>query len=158
MPYQIMTNAELSPWIMKMVEASDCQIHRWHGDGSTDPALLKEADGFFVYGHPLINGAVMDTMPNLRVISNQGVGIDHIDLEAAKARGIPVGNTPGFVDGATADMTFALLMAAARNVVRGDHFARGHRPRPPELRRDAPNDIAQQFHHGIKRQSQGIRI
>ncbi len=125
MPYQIMTNAELSPWIMKMVEASDCQIHRWHGDGSTDPALLKEADGFFVYGHPLINGAVMDTMPNLRVISNQGVGIDHIDLEAAKARGIPVGNTPGFVDGATADMTFALLMAAARNVVRGDHFARG---------------------------------
>ena len=36
-----------------------------------------------------------------------------------------MGNTPGFVDGATADMTFALLMAAARHIVRGDHFARG---------------------------------
>ena len=125
MSYQIMTNAELAPWIMEMVTAVDCEIHRWHEDGSTDTAVLEAADGFFVYGHPTIDGAVMDTMPNLRVISNQGVGIAHIDLEAAKARGIPVGNTPGFVDGATADMTFALLLAAARHVVRGDHFARG---------------------------------
>lgn len=134
MPHQIMTNAELAPWIMEMVAAVDCEIHRWHEDGSTDRAVLDAADGFFVYGHPIIDGAVMDTMPNLRVISNQGVGIDHIDLEAAKVRGIPVGNTPGFVDGATADMTFALLLAAARHVVRGDHFARG-----PEFTHYDPN-------------------
>lgn len=125
MPYQILTNAELAPWIMEMVEAVDCQVHLWNETGSNDDALLESADGFFVYGHPALNGAVMDTMPNLRIISNQGVGVDHINLEDAKARGIPVGNTPGFVDGATADMTFALLMAAARNIVRGDHFARG---------------------------------
>lgn len=125
MSYQILTNAELAPWIMEMVEAVDCKIHLWHENGPNDAALLESADGFFVYGHPIIDGAVMDTMPNLRIISNQGVGIDHINLEDAKARGIPVGNTPGFVDGATADMTFALLMAAARNIVRGDHFARG---------------------------------
>jgi glyoxylate reductase len=125
MSYQIMTNAELAPWIMENIEAVDCKIHLWHEDGSTDAKLLKAADGFFVYGHPIIDGTIMDTMPNLRVISNQGVGIDHINLEDAKARGIPVGNTPGFVDGATADMTFALLLAAARHIVRGDHFARG---------------------------------
>jgi glyoxylate reductase len=125
MSYQIMTNAELAPWIMESIEAVDCKIHLWHKDGSTDAKLLKAADGFFVYGHPIIDGTIMDTMPNLRVISNQGVGIDHINLEDAKARGIPVGNTPGFVDGATADMTFALLLAAARHIVRGDHFARG---------------------------------
>ena len=103
MPYQIVTNTELAPWIMEMVEAVDCKIHHWQADGSNDPTMLAAADGFFVYGHPIIDGAVMDSMPNLRVISNQGVGIDHIDLAAAKARGIPVGNTPGFVDGATAD-------------------------------------------------------
>ena len=125
MSYQIMTNAELAPWIMENIEAVDCKMHLWHEDGSTDAKLLKAADGFFVYGHPIIDGTIMDTMPNLRVISNQGVGIDHINLEDAKARGIPVGNTPGFVDGATADMTFALLLAAARHIVRGDHFARG---------------------------------
>jgi glyoxylate reductase len=67
----------------------------------------------------------MERMPELRVISNFGVGCDHIDLEGARRLGIPVGNTPGVLDATTADMTFTLLMAAARNVVRGDHFARG---------------------------------
>ena len=57
MPYQIMTNAELAPWIKKMVEAVDCTIHSWHEDGSTDPTLLQAAEGFFVYGHPIIDGA-----------------------------------------------------------------------------------------------------
>ena len=125
MPYQIVTNAELAPWIMEMVEAVDCTIHRWHEDVSTNPAVLRAAEGVFVYGHPIIDGALMDSMPNLRVISNQGVGIDHINMDDAKARDIPVGNPPGFVDGATADITFALLLAAARHVVRGDQFARG---------------------------------
>lgn len=125
MTYQIVTNAELDTWIMEMVDAVDCRVHLWHENGPNDPDLLAVADGFFVYGHPIIDGAIMDTMPKLRIISNQGVGVDHINLEDAKARNIPVGNTPGFVDGATADMTFALLLAAARNIVRGDHFARG---------------------------------
>ena len=124
MPYQIVTNAELDTWIMEMIEDVNCKVNIWREDGSNDPAMLTAAEGFFVYGHPNIDGTVMDTMPNLRVISNQGVGIDHINLEDAKARAIPVGNTPGFVDGATADMTFALLLAAARHIVRGDHFAR----------------------------------
>ncbi len=77
------------------------------------------------YGHPLIDGAVMDRYPGIRVISNHGVGVDHIDLAAAAARRIPVGNTPGCLDASTADMTMALLLAVARNVVVGDHFARG---------------------------------
>ncbi len=50
----------------------------------------------------------MDQLPGLKVISNYGVGVDHIDLVAAKERGIPVGNTPGILDGATADMGFTL--------------------------------------------------
>ena len=61
----------------------------------------------------------------LRVISNFGVGVDHIDVAAAAARGIPVGNTPGILDGATADLAFALLLAAGRRLVEGDRYARG---------------------------------
>ena len=61
----------------------------------------------------------------LKVISNFGVGVDHIDVKAATARGIPVGNTPGILDGATADLAFALLLAAGRRVVEGDRYARG---------------------------------
>jgi glyoxylate reductase len=79
--------------------------------------------GILTYGHPRVDGDVMDRMPNLKVISNFGVGVDHIDLAAARARGIPVGNTPHILDGATADMTFALLLAAARNLVIGERYA-----------------------------------
>lgn len=122
MPYQIVTNTPLSDEIMAML-GDDCQVNLWSPTG-TDPASLQAAEGFFVYGHPKINGAVMDTMPNLRVISNFGVGVDHIDAADAKARNIPVGNTPNLVDGATADMTFTLLMAAARNLIIGDRYAR----------------------------------
>ena len=115
MPYQVLTNTQLMDSILAML-ADTCQVHVWNGL-ETDPALLETVEGFLVYGHPKIDGAIMDRMPNLRVISNFGVGVDHINLDDARARGIPVGNTPGLVDGATADMTFALLMAIARNLI-----------------------------------------
>ena len=86
MPYQILTNAELAPWIMEMLEAAGCQVYLWQEGGPNDPALLEAAEGFFVYGHPNIDGAMLDTLPNLRVIANQGVGVDHINLADAKAR------------------------------------------------------------------------
>ena len=80
--------------------------------------------GLYTYGHPLVDGAMLDRLPGLKVISNYGVGVDHIRLADAAARGIPVGNTPGILDGATADMGFALLLAAARRLVEGDRYAR----------------------------------
>ncbi len=58
------------------------------------------------------------------MISNYGVGVDHINVPDAAERGIPVGNTPGILDGATADAGFTLLLAAARRVVEGDRYAR----------------------------------
>lgn len=54
--------------------------------------------------------------PDLRAIANYAVGYDNIDLAAAAARGIPVGNTPDVLTDATADLTFALLLAAARRL------------------------------------------
>lgn len=72
-----------------------------------------------------IDTEVMDAAgPQLKVISNCAVGVDNIDLAAATARGIPVGNTPGILTETTADFAFALLMAAARNVVAGDAYVR----------------------------------
>jgi glyoxylate reductase len=81
--------------------------------------------GIYTHGHPTVNAAMLARLPGLRVISNFGVGVDHIDVTAAAARGIPVGNTPGILDGATADMAFALLLAVGRRVVEGDRYARG---------------------------------
>ena len=123
MPYQVLTNTQLSPQILEML-APHCEVTIWQGR-ETPAAVFQATEGFFVYGHPKIDGSIMDLMPKLRVISNFGVGVDHINLEDARARNIAVGNTPRLVDGATADMTFALLMAVARNLIIGDRYARG---------------------------------
>lgn len=61
---------------------------------------------------------------NLKVISQVAVGYDNIDVAAATKRRIPVGHTPGVLTDATADFTWALLMAAARRVVEADRFTR----------------------------------
>lgn len=122
MAYRVLTNTQLSPTLIDMLSPT-CDITVWQGPDSPDD-MLADIEGFFVYGHPKIDGVLMDRMPNLRVISNFGVGVDHINLDDAAARGIAVGNTPRLVDGATADLTFALLMAVARNLIIGDRYAR----------------------------------
>lgn len=123
MSHPVLTNTALSPQILAMLEPH-CTVTVWQGM-DTPPEIFAETEGLFVYGHPKIDGPVMDRMPKLRVISNFGVGVDHINLADAAARNIAVGNTPRLVDGATADLTFALLMAIARNLVVGDRYARG---------------------------------
>ncbi|MGC8595125.1 MAG: 2-hydroxyacid dehydrogenase [Candidatus Kryptoniota bacterium] len=63
-------------------------------------------------------------LKGLKVISNYAVGYNNIDVEAATEKGIIVTNTPGVLTDATADMTFALLLAAARRIPEGDRFMR----------------------------------
>jgi glyoxylate reductase len=98
--------------------------------------------GIYTYGHPTVDAALLARLPAVRVISNFGVGVDHIDVEAAAVRGIPVGNTPGILDGATADMAFALLLAAGRRLAEGDRYARG----PDFLRYDPSFILGQEIH------------
>ncbi len=88
-------------------------------EGTSEPV-----DGIYTYGHPRLDGPMLDRIAGVRVISNYGVGVDHIKVPDAVARSIPVGNTPDILDGATADSGFALLLAAARRVVEGDRYAR----------------------------------
>jgi glyoxylate reductase len=97
----------------------------------------------YTYGHPRVDGALLDRLPGIKVISNYGVGVDHIDLAAAAQRGIPVGNTPGILDGATADMGFCLLLAAARRLVEGDRYSRS-----PEFTRYDPGYMLGREVHG----------
>ncbi len=126
MAYQILVQSDVDPYEAILPLLSDsCQIHMWREEEPPADTDFAAIEGLYVYSHMWLDGALMERMPRLRVISNFGVGCDHIDLDGAKRLGIPVGNTPGVLDAATADMTFTLLMAAARNVVRGDHFARG---------------------------------
>jgi glyoxylate reductase len=101
------------------------------------------ADGLYTYGHPQVDGAMLDRLEGLKVISNYGVGVDHINLVEAETRGIAVGNTPGVLERTTADMGFALLLASARCVVPGDRYARS-----PEFARYDPGYILGREVHG----------
>ena len=103
----------------------------------------ERIDGVYTYGHPLLDGPMLDRLPGVRVISNYGVGVDHVNLADAAARKIPVGNTPGILDGATADMGFCLLLAAARRLVEGDKYSRS-----PAFTRYDPGYILGREVHG----------
>jgi len=63
--------------------------------------------------------------PQLRLIASFGTGVDHIDLAAARARGLTVTNTPGVLTEDTADMTMALILAVARRLAEGERLVRG---------------------------------
>jgi len=86
-------------------------------------AGVRGVDGLLCLLTDGIDAAVMDA-GRFRVISNMAVGVDNIDVAAATARGIPVGNTPGVLTEATADFAIALLMAAARRVAEGERYVR----------------------------------
>ena len=62
--------------------------------------------------------------PSLRLVANFGVGYDRVGLQRLRARGVAVTNTPGALDAATADLTWALILAARRRVVEGDRLVR----------------------------------
>jgi len=68
--------------------------------------------------------AILAQSPDLKVISNIAVGYNNIDVPAATRRGIRVTNTPGVLDNTTADLTWSLLMAAARRIAEGDAYVR----------------------------------
>jgi glyoxylate reductase len=70
-----------------------------------------------------IDAALLDAAPQLRVVSNYAVGFNNVDIPEATARGVVVGNTPGVLTDATADMAFCLLIAAARRLADGHLYA-----------------------------------
>ncbi len=72
-----------------------------------------------------VDAELIAAAPQLRVIANYAVGYDNIDVDAATAHGVPVGNTPDALTEATADLAFSLLMASARRITEAAAFARG---------------------------------
>lgn len=85
----------------------------------------RGADGLLCLLTDKIDGDLMDAIgPQLKIISNFAVGVDNIDVSAATARGIPVGNTPGVLTDATADQAFALMMSAGRRINEAERFLR----------------------------------
>ena len=96
------------------------EVRVWDGALPPEPAVLREAmaevEGLLCLLSDRVDAALLDSAPRLRAIANYAVGTDNIDLELTAARGIPVGVTPDVLTEATADLAFALLLAAARRL------------------------------------------
>lgn len=105
--FQVEHNEEDRPW------APDELGQRLRGKSAVLTTVMDKIDD-----------AVMAQAPELKVISNIAVGYNNVDVAAATRRGIRVTNTPGVLDDTTADLTWSLLMAAARRIAEGDAHVR----------------------------------
>jgi glyoxylate reductase len=83
-----------------------------------------ELDGLLSLLTDPVDAELIGAAPRLRAISNYAVGVDNVDLEAAAARGIPVGNTPDVLTDTTADLAVALMLGSSRRLVEGDAYVR----------------------------------
>jgi glyoxylate reductase len=100
-------------------------------DAALDRAVLLEAasqaDVILALLTERMDAELFDRSPRLRMVANMAVGFDNVDTRAASARGIWVTNTPGVLDGATADLAMALLLATARRLPESERFLRAGR-------------------------------
>jgi lactate dehydrogenase-like 2-hydroxyacid dehydrogenase len=106
-----------------------CDARVWDGDMPPPRDALLEAVAGCAGVLTLLTDKVDDEFldaagPQLKVISNYAVGFDNIDVAACTARGVAVGNTPGVLTETTADLAWALLMAAGRRLPEGDRYVR----------------------------------
>jgi glyoxylate reductase len=111
----------------RMMELFDTRLN--DGDAPLAKAALIEAVKSAEILVPTVTDRIDSSVlahanPDLRLIANYGTGVDHIDVEAAYARGITVTNTPGVLTDDTADMSMALILAVARRLVEGERLAR----------------------------------
>jgi glyoxylate reductase len=112
--------------IDRISEHCDVQVHTV--DDPMPPerltSAMREVDGVMPAG-VRISREIIEASPRLRVISNIAVGYDNIDLQACNRLHILVTNTPDVLTEATADLAFALILAAGRRVAEGDRYVRG---------------------------------
>ncbi len=100
----------------------------WDGVLPPEPTVLREraarAEGLLTMLTDRVDAALLDAAPRLRVVANYAVGSDNVDLEECAQRGVAVGVTPDALTEATADLAFALILAAARNLIAGHEAVR----------------------------------
>jgi len=109
--------------------AAACEMDLWREElpPPRDELLRRVAgrDGILTLLTDRVDDGLLDAAgPQLKVVSNYAVGFDNIDVAACARRGVAVGNTPGVLTETTADLAWAMLMAAARRLPEGDRYVR----------------------------------
>jgi len=108
---------ELNVWQEKELMPRETQLR-----------LFADCDGLLTTTDIAVNAELLEACPAVKVVSNQAVGFDNVDVDACTAAGVPVGNTPDVLTETTADLAFALILASARRLaemvewVKQDHW------------------------------------
>ncbi len=120
----VMTGRLMTPALERIKEA--CEVKLWEKTEAIPREMLfhwvKDAQGLVVTGNVKVNEELLQHAPELKVIVQSAVGYDNIDIEACTRHGILVGNTPGVLVEATADLAFSLLLCSARRIHEGWNF------------------------------------
>ncbi|MBI3241477.1 MAG: D-glycerate dehydrogenase [Chloroflexi bacterium] len=119
LPLAIVSHALPNDWLAMLKDRCQLLI----GPAELE-AHLSEAEGLFTLLTLRVDEVLLSRAQRLRVVSNMAVGVDNVDVAACTRRGIPVGNTPGVLTEATADLTMALLLSAARRLPEASADAR----------------------------------
>jgi len=111
-----------------LLEKAKLDFFHNEADASMSPTEMQskapDAEALICLLTDKVDAGLMDALPRLKVISNVAVGYDNIDVAAASERGIVVTNTPDVLTNGTADLAFALLLSAARNIPEADQYMR----------------------------------
>lgn len=125
-PKVFVTRALPGPALAQLADAVSMRC--WSGNVPMTALQLQEevrdADGLLCMLTDRIDDALLAAAPKLRVVSSCSVGVDHVDVASLSRRRIPLGHTPGVLVEATADLAFALLLAAARRIPEAERFVR----------------------------------
>jgi lactate dehydrogenase-like 2-hydroxyacid dehydrogenase len=126
MKHEIVVTAQGHKGTMERLQNEFQSIRLWEAP-DRDAALKAAAPrvrAIAQFGHGKVDGKLMDALPKLEIISNFGVGVDAIDLEAAKKRGIVVTNTPDVLNDCVADCGMALVLNTLRKFPQSEGYLR----------------------------------
>ncbi|KQU55860.1 D-glycerate dehydrogenase [Sphingomonas sp. Leaf339] len=124
---RVVVTRELPDQVMDRIAALfDARLYRGDTRLSRDTlhAAVAECDVLVPTVTDAIDAELIAAAPSLKLIANFGAGVNHIDLRAARARGIIVTNTPGVLTDDTADMTMALILSVPRRLAEGEKLVR----------------------------------
>lgn len=124
---RVFVTRRMLPEALELI-AAEADLDVWPQEDPPSPQQLREkvgaVQGVLTNIMDRVDAGLLEAAPNLKVVSHLGVGVDNIDVAQATRMGILVGNTPGVLAGATADLAFALLMSAARRVGESERWLR----------------------------------
>ncbi|WP_029914598.1 2-hydroxyacid dehydrogenase [Pelobacter seleniigenes] len=126
MKFHILQTAKLSPKLDAELE-NEFYVHRQWEQDCIEKYLSEHGDkiqGVATCAPVGVSVELMKMLPNLKVISSRGVGLEKIDFDAARTKGIQVGGTPGVLTDCVADLGLALLLDVSRQVSAADRYVR----------------------------------